>query len=115
MAHISSTGSTAALKGNLPYAVAKAGLNMETKMFAPELGPHQVRVNSVNPGPVFTDLLKSFVEPGEVEKTESKIPMSRLTEMDEVADLVLFLLSDEAVMISGTSYVIDGGLTCQLP
>ena len=102
--------------GSLPYSVSKAGLNMATKMFALELGPHNIRVNCIHPGPVLTDMyLAVMTSEEQLDWTKAVTPLGRLTETREVANLVSFLLSDQSAMISGATHVIDGGLTNQLP
>lgn len=114
--NISSIAAINATSGFLSYAVSKAGLDMATKMFALELGPHNICVNSLRPGVVMTDMSKTLVKSDEDKKQmKSKIPLGRSIEMQAIADLVLFLLSDQSSMISGANYVIDGGFTCQLP
>ena len=89
---------------------------MATKMFALELGPHNIRVNCIQPGPVLTDMYKALVTSEDhIEKIKAVTPLRRFTETQEVANLVSFLLSDQSAMISGATHVIDGGLTNQLP
>ena len=114
--NISSSVGINALSGLLPYCTTKAGLDMATKIFALELGPYKIRVNSVNPGPVMTEMLLRAV--GSVDKLEdlkTKSPVGRLNEISDVADFVSFLLSDHSSMINGTTNLIDGGLNCQQP
>ena len=114
--NISSQISIHAVRGLLPYCTAKAGLDMATKIFALELGAHKIRVNSVNPGPVNTEmLLRSVGSADKLEHFKEKTPVGRLTEISDVADLVSFLLSDHSLMINGTTNLIDGGHSCQLP
>ena len=113
--NISSTLSKGALPGVLAYSVSKAGLDMATKVFALELGQHKIRVNAVHPGLMSTDLTRP-AHPEEVfQMVASNTPLRRLVDLQNVADLVLFLLSDHSVMITGTIHTIDGGLTCKLP
>ena len=114
--NISSIGGESASVGLMGYCVSKAALIMATKMFALELGQHKIRVNSVSPGSVRTDMLQQLGVTDEVyQRIKSLTPLGRLTDEQHVADLVLFLLSDKSSMISGANYKIDGGLTCQLP
>ena len=114
--NISSSVSINAFSGLLPYCTTKAGLDMATKIFALELGPYKIRVNSINPGPVMTEMLLRAI--GSVDKLEdlkTKSPVGRLNEISDVADFVSFLLSDHSSMINGTTNLIDGGLNCQQP
>ena len=113
--NMSSQVSEYALDGFLPYCISKAGLDMATKMFALELGPHKIRVNAVNPGPVMTEMLQSAFSEEEIQRLVKKSPAGRINEIQDIVELVLFLLSDRSVMINGTTNMINGGHTCQLP
>jgi NAD(P)-dependent dehydrogenase (short-subunit alcohol dehydrogenase family) len=90
------------------YASAKAALGMLTKSFALELGPDQIRVNAVAPGAIATE---RNVEAGEL---DPEIPLGRPGRPEEVANLVSWLVSDEARYVTGVSYLIDGGLAIQV-
>jgi len=85
-----------------------------------EAAPRKIRVNSVHPGPVNNRMMRS-IEEGEIaghakevkEHLEKTIPFRRYAEPDEVANLVLFLASDDSQFITGTTQVIDGGISVQ--
>lgn len=113
--NISSQISMFAYAGQLPYCISKAGLDMATKMFASELGPYKIRVNSVNPGMVETELLKSAVSAEEIQRSASLTPLKRNNEIQDVVDLVVYLLSDHSLMINGTNNLINGGAMCYVP
>ena len=113
--NISGNGGTVAIGNHMAYCVAKAGLNMATKVFALELGPNKIRVNSVAPTAVKTKSLDTFLDERERISLISKIPIGCFNEVDDVVQSVLFLLSDKSKMISGTTIVVDGGHTCYLP
>ena len=113
--NISTQLSELAFPGTLPYSVAKAGLNMATRMFALELGPHKIRVNAICPGMVYTDMLRVIITDDVIKQGASKIPIGRLCEIEDVVNYVLFLLSDQSLMINGTVSQLDGGQTCQVP
>ena len=98
----------------MSYCVAKAGLNMATKVFALELGPHKVRVSSLAPTMVNTRM-KDTVSDEFIKTSVSKIPMGRMNEIEDVIQCVLFLLSDQSKMVTGTTVTVDGGHTCNLP
>ena len=95
----------------LAYNVSKAGLDMVTKQYALELGPHQIRVNSINPTVVLTDMGREhWSEPTKAARLKSGIPMGRFCEVQECLDPILFLLSDHSTMVNGTMNPIEGGL-----
>ena len=113
--NISSHCSTHALSGLLPYCVSKAGLDMATKMFALELGPYNIRVNTVNPGNTLTAMMRAALTDEQAKRMHEITPLRRPNEVQDIVNLVLFLLSDKSKTITGTHHVINGGLTCQLP
>ncbi|KAJ0299088.1 hypothetical protein COL516b_009338 [Colletotrichum fioriniae] len=88
--------------------VAVLGL---TRNAAREYGHRKIRINCINPGGIATPLMQP--KPGEADPMMGMLPpISRMGKPEEVAALVGFLLGDESTYISGTSVVIDGGLTC---
>jgi NAD(P)-dependent dehydrogenase (short-subunit alcohol dehydrogenase family) len=96
-----------------PYCVSKAGVRMLTQCAALELAPHGVRVNAIDPGVVVTELhtVTGAVTdyPAFLERSKTTHPIGRVGGVDEVAELVLYLLSDAAGWITGASVAIDGG------
>jgi len=98
------------------YAATKAGLIGVTRTWALELAPHNINVNYVGPGPIATELFKS-VNPERSEKTKaiiSAIPLQRMGQPQDVANLISFLASDEASFITGQAIFICGGITVGL-
>jgi len=93
------------------YNLSKAGVEMLTKSMAVELGQHKIRVNSVSPIFVLTDICRKAVESGFVNNFLHRIPMGRIAEMDEIVNSILFMLSDVAPMVNGHNLVVDGGFT----
>jgi 3-oxoacyl-[acyl-carrier protein] reductase len=91
------------------YSASKAGVIGFTKALAKELGPYNVRVNVVAPGAIDTEIIKD-VAPKKIERIVSSIPMRRVGQAQEVADLVSFLASDRARYITGQTIQIDGGI-----
>jgi NAD(P)-dependent dehydrogenase (short-subunit alcohol dehydrogenase family) len=95
------------------YCVSKAALDMYTRCAALDFAQHGVRVNAVNPGVVVTELhtVTNAVPDyaGFLERSKTTHPIGRVGSADEIATLVLFLLSDEAGWITGVTYSIDGG------
>ena len=92
---------------------------MVTKQFALELGPHQIRVNSINPTRVGTeDVPKMFTDPNMVERVNnlrSFTPMGRFCSLQECVDPIMYLLSEHSSMVNGTFHVLDGGLLANIP
>jgi NAD(P)-dependent dehydrogenase (short-subunit alcohol dehydrogenase family) len=98
------------------YCASKAGLLGLTRSVSALLGPDGIRVNSVCPGAVDTPLLAPLLElPGARENMVARTPLGRLAQPEDVASVVRFLLSDEAAYITGTSIVVDGGMTAVGP
>ena len=93
------------------YAVAKAGLKTMVKAMANELAAHGIRVNVMAPGIVMAGLSKQCYEndPKFGPRTQSVIPLREFGTVDQCADAFLFLASDEADYITGTSLLVDGG------
>jgi len=95
--------------GQTNYIAAKAGVIGMTKVWARELGGYSIRVNAVAPGMVLTDMLLSMPADA-LEALRQKPPLKRIGTPEDVANLYLFLASDEASYISGEVIRIDGGM-----
>ncbi|XP_041981128.1 uncharacterized oxidoreductase TM_0325-like [Aricia agestis] len=96
----------------LAYDMSKAAMDNFTKHLALQLGPQGVRVNSVNPGITKTGFVKTagFENPEEIFKSrESTLPLRKMCQSEEVADLILYVASDRARSITGSCIVIDNG------
>lgn len=94
------------------YCTTKAGIIMFTKCLAQEYADLGVRVNCVLPGPILTELLeKSFINEEAKKKCSNGIPMRRIGNPKEVANVVGFLASDEASYVTGGIYTVDGGVS----
>jgi NAD(P)-dependent dehydrogenase (short-subunit alcohol dehydrogenase family) len=92
-----------------PYAASKAGIVSLTKTFASRLAPYGVNVNAVAPGPVDTDLTRSWTDE-QRERARSVIPWGRFATAEEVAAVVAFLAGPGAAYMTGTTVDINGGL-----
>lgn len=111
---IVNVSSMAAKLGGLPkfvaYAATKGAVDTLTVGLGRELAPHKIRVNAVRPGLTKTEMLDAAGGPAAVlQAAKSTIPLGRLGEPEEIANLVLWLLSDEASYITGALYDISGG------
>lgn len=111
--NISSVGGMRPYPGLAAYCVSKAGVDMLTRCAALDLAAQGVRVNAVNPGVVVTELhtVTNAVPDyaGFLERSKGTHPLGRVGQPEEIATLVLFLLSEEAGWITGATYSIDGG------
>lgn len=110
--NISSIHERAPRAGGVEYDSAKGGLAQLTATLALELAPQRIAVNGVAPGMILTQMNQSALDnPKERACNEAAIPWGRAGTAEEVAELVLFLLSDKAGYITGTTVTIDGGLS----
>ena len=105
-------GSVAALTGHFPiaYTASKWALRGLAKAASLELGPRGIRVNTVHPGYIETPMTASAA-PAFRDANVAETPLGRTGTVDEVAPLVLFLVSDESSFISGAEIPVDGGMT----
>jgi len=93
------------------YAASKAAVDGMTRAWAMEYGPFGIRANAVAPGVVHTEMWREHLaKPGVAETVTGMIPIRRLTEPREVADVVVFLASDASSAITGETLSADGGM-----
>jgi L-xylulose reductase len=108
--NVSSMASFQALHNHAAYCASKAGLDQLTAVMAVELGEHRIRVNSVNPTVVLTEMGKrAWSDPAKGGPMLARIPLRRFAECEDVASVVCFLLSEGASMLNGLALRIDGG------
>lgn len=94
------------------YCASKGGLKMLTRNLAVELGPLGITVNSVAPGAIATPINTALLnDPVKLRSLTEQIPLARLGSTDDVTGVAVFLASDEAAYVTGSTYVVDGGLT----
>jgi glucose 1-dehydrogenase len=93
------------------YAASKGAMRMLMRNLAVELGPHNITVNNVAPGAIATPInTKLLNDKPELDALLRNIPLGRMGQPEDVAGLVAFLASDEAGYVTGSTYVVDGGL-----
>jgi glucose 1-dehydrogenase len=110
--NISSIHERAPRPGGVEYDSAKGGLAQLTATLALELAPKRIAVNGVAPGMILTPMNQSALDdPAELKRKEAAIPWGRAGTAEEVAELVMYLLSDKADYVTGTTVTIDGALS----
>ena len=93
------------------YTASKGGMRMLTRTICQELAPHGITVNDIAPGAIATPINKRTLGDGELlHALQEVIPAGRLGDPDEVASVAVFLASDEAAYVTGSTYYIDGGM-----
>lgn len=112
--NMSSINSVVAIPNQVAYCVSKGGLAQLNRVMALALAPHGVRVNAVGPGSIMTDILESTLKDPEAEKyVMIRTPIGRVGEVEEVANVVEFLLSDASSYVTGETIYCDGGRLAQ--
>ena len=109
--NISSIWSVVSRARRFVYSTTKAGINGMTRSLAVELAGSGVLVNAVAPGYVDTELSRKNNTPAELERIAGTIPVGRLAEPREIAEVVLFLCSPRNGYLTGQTLVVDGGFT----
>jgi NAD(P)-dependent dehydrogenase (short-subunit alcohol dehydrogenase family) len=112
---LSSISGITGMPGSAVYSASKAAMNSLNRTLSRELAARKIRVNVVNPGPIVTPILeKTGITAAEAaamfDQFGKLVPLQRVGEAGEVANLVAFLASDEAKFINGAEVNIDGGL-----
>ncbi|MDB5061139.1 MAG: glucose 1-dehydrogenase [Mucilaginibacter sp.] len=98
--------------GHVNYAASKGGIGMFMKSIAQELAPHKIRVVGIGPGAIQTPINKeAWDTPQALNKLLELIPYNRIGQPDDIGKLTVWLASDEADYITGTTIFIDGGMT----
>ena len=97
--------------GFTPYAVAKGGLRMLMRNASLELAPYGIRVNNIAPGAIATPInAATLADPAKVERLQQLVPLRRMGTAEEVAQVALFLASERASYVTGSTYYVDGGI-----
>lgn len=109
--NLSSVSGVVGTPNRAAYAATKGALDAATRSLAVELGPHGIRVNSVAPGVVDTQMwARNKAVPGVVEGVEAQTALRRWSQPADVADVVVFLASDAARFVTGETIAADGGM-----
>lgn len=106
-------GGAVAKERRVAYSASKAGIVGLTKSLAVELAPFGILVNAVAPGYVNTELTRQNNPPRELEQIQRTIPVQRLAEAAEIAEVVAFLCSSKNSYMTGQTLFLDGGFTCR--
>ncbi|GLR69631.1 SDR family oxidoreductase [Agaribacter marinus] len=113
--NLSSINAYTGMPNTAIYGASKAALNSYTRTAATELAPRKIRVNAVNPGPIYTPIFGKAGMPEEqlnefAGAIQNRVPLKRFGQPEDIAKLVTFLASDDAAFITGSEYNIDGGI-----
>lgn len=113
--NISSTAGLSAFANLAAYCASKGGVRLLTKAAALDVAAEGIRINSVHPGHLDTDMIEGarVVAPSMVAAMEANVPMKAFGKARDVADMNLFLASDDSRYITGAEFVVDGGLTAK--
>jgi glucose 1-dehydrogenase len=97
--------------GFTPYVAAKGGLRMLMRNASLELAPYGIRVNNIAPGAISTPInAATLADPAKVKRLQELVPLRRMGSADEVAQVALFLASERASYVTGSTYYVDGGI-----
>ena len=99
------------MPGNTPYCLSKGGMRMLTRNAGVELAPHGITVVGVGPGAVATPInVETMQDPELMAQLNAAIPLGRLATPQEIANLVVWLASDQASYVTATTFIVDGGM-----
>jgi 3-oxoacyl-[acyl-carrier protein] reductase len=103
------TGPRVSSPGHGHYSASKAGINGLIRAAAIEAAPHDITVNGVEPGNILTEAMQRERSPEFIRAMERSVPLGRLGTPRDVAHACLYLASDEAAYVTGTTIIVDGG------
>lgn len=112
--NISSLAGIEGTRNCTAYGASKWAVRGMTKVAALELGKFNIRVNSIHPGLIDTDMMQElpYIQAGKLDRVVKNIPLGRPARSDEVAQLALFLATDESSYCTGSEFIVDGGIHC---
>jgi glucose 1-dehydrogenase len=109
--NVSSVHEDLAMPTNSPYCATKGGVRMLMRTLAVELAPHDITVNNIAPGAIETPMDAPLEQdPDEMKELLSEIPLGRMGKPEEVANMALFLASDDSSYVTGSTLFVDGGM-----
>ncbi len=108
--NISSTVTRLMLPKYGPYAATKGAVEQLTRIFAREIGEKGITANTVSPGPVYTELFRAGKTEEDINRMKTMASLGRIGEVDDIAQIVLFLVSDEARWVTGQDIGANGGI-----
>ena len=109
----SSAGVKAMVLSGIPYTASKGALRSLTRMWGKQFGPAHIRVNSIYPGCILTEMTQgSFGNPELIPLFTKDVPMGTIGEADDIGYCVLYLASPASAYVTGQDFIVDGGLTC---
>jgi glucose 1-dehydrogenase len=99
------------MPGNTPYCLSKGGMRMLTRNAGVELAPHGITVVGLGPGAVATPInVETMGDPQSMAQLNAAIPLGRMADPEEIANLVVWLASDQASYVTATTFFVDGGM-----
>jgi len=110
--NIGSITASRTIKGQFPYAISKAGLHKVTEVLALEAAKLGIRVNTLAPGYILTDVSRVLLESPDSDEFRKGIPQRRYGEFDDLDGPLLLLASDASTYMTGSTIVVDGGHLC---
>jgi 3alpha(or 20beta)-hydroxysteroid dehydrogenase len=109
--NISSIAGMQGMFGSMAYGASKWAVRGMTKIAAKELGRHGIRVNSIHPGFIETDMLaQGGFDESDHARMAKRVPLARIGQPDDIANMVLFLVSDASSYVTGQEFIVDGGV-----
>lgn len=110
--HVASIAGQVGITRSAPYSASKGAIIALTRVMAIELAPFNIQVNTINPGFIMTELARAVLTEQDRRTREAVIPAGRYGSPEDVAGAAVFLASDESDYVTGTSIVVDGGVSC---